>query len=143
MIRRLLFAAIAMTFGAGTSAAQTKSTSVGDFVGKWVVTDVVDYSDISRGILEAKRILGKTITITPKSIAFDKESCVPRPGFTVIDVDTETELNRQFGLTVNETGLPARTTLLHSENCFAVFGMSDYKIVFGWDGIIVRAISEK
>lgn len=138
-----LYVAMVFAVVASTCGAQTKSPTVNDFVGKWVVTDVVDYSDISGGIPEAKRILGKTLTITSRSIAFDKENCSPRPGFTVTEVDTQNELKKQFGLTVNETGLPARTTLLNSENCFAVFGMSTYKIVFGWNGIIVRAVRDK
>ncbi len=143
MTRHQVFASALLTLGAITCHAQTKPPSVGDFIGKWVVTDVVDYSDISGGVPEAKRILGMTMTIKPQSIAFDKENCKPHPGFTVSEVDTQTELKNQFGLTLNETGLPARATLLNSGNCFAVFRMDDYKIVFGWDGVIVRAVRDK
>ncbi|MFM0419716.1 hypothetical protein [Paraburkholderia aromaticivorans] len=79
-----------MTFGAGTSAAQTKSPSVGDFVGKWVVTDVVDYSDISGGIPEAKRILGKTMTITPSRLRSTR-----KPAYRVQALQLSTWIQRQ------------------------------------------------
>lgn len=145
MIGRMLAscAALALTAWTTVCAAQTPHAKINDFVGNWVVTDVVDYTDVSGGIPEAKRILGMTMKITPKSMSFDKETCTPNTGFTVREVDTLTELTKQFDLRVNETGLPEKTAFVDSDNCFAVFRMDDHKIVFGWDGIIVRAIRGK
>lgn len=134
---------LALTAWATVCAAQTPHATINDFVGNWVVTDVVDYTDVSGGIPEAKRILGMSMRITPKSMSFDKETCTPNTGFTVKEVDTLSELTKQFGLRINETGLPTRTVFVDSDNCFAVFRMDDRKIVFGWDGIIVRAIRDK
>ena len=136
-------AALALTAWATTCAAQTPRATITDFVGNWVVTDVVDYADVSGGIPEAKRILGMTMRITPNSISFDKETCKPNTGFIVKEVDTRSELAKQFDLRVNETGLPEKTFFVDSDNCFAVFRMNEHKIVFGWDGIIVRAIRNR
>lgn len=139
-LSRLLLASIAWS---SVCAAQASHTTINDFLGKWVVTDVVDYADISGGIPEAKRILGMTMKIAPNAISFDKQTCKPNSGFTVREVDTLSELAKQFDLHVNETGLPVRTISLGSDNCFAVFRMDDQRIVFGWDGIIVRAVRSK
>lgn len=143
-IRKRYAAAFVLAFAAASCNAQTAKPSINDFVGKWVVTDVVDYTDVSGGIPEAKRLLGKTLTITPKSISFDNEPCTPDPGFTVSDVDTQSELDKEFSLRVNETGLPVRSTLLESDNCFPVFLTSvKNKVVFGWNGVIVRAVHDQ
>ncbi|MEX3811574.1 hypothetical protein AB3X96_15105 [Paraburkholderia sp. BR13439] len=137
------YVALALTASASVCAAQTPHATINDFVGNWVVTDVVDYADISGGIPEAKRILGMTMTITPQSMSFDSETCQPNTGFTVKRIDTLSALTNQFGLRVNETGLPATTVVVDSDNCFAVFRMDAHRIVFGWDGIIVRALRDK
>ncbi|AIP36164.1 hypothetical protein DR64_6897 [Paraburkholderia xenovorans LB400] len=39
-----------------------------------------------------------------------------------------------------DVGLPARTTLLDSANCTAVFRLADNRVAFGWNGVMVRAI---
>ncbi|MGF6815176.1 hypothetical protein OKW33_001982 [Paraburkholderia atlantica] len=133
------YVALTLTASASVCAAQTPHATINDFIGNWVVTDVVDYADISGGIPGAKRILGMTMTITPQSMSFDSETCKPNTGFTVKRIDTLSALKNQFGLRVNETGLPATTVVVDSDNCFAVFRMDAHRIVFGWDGIIVRA----
>jgi hypothetical protein len=145
MTRHKLFSYVALTLTASASvcSAQTPPATINDFIGNWVVTDVVDYTDISGGIPEAKRILGMTMTITPQSMSFDSETCKPNTGFTVKRIDTLSALNKQFDLRVNETGLPATTVVVDSDNCFAVFRMDAHRIVFGWDGIIVRALRDK
>ncbi|APA85370.1 hypothetical protein BJG93_08235 [Paraburkholderia sprentiae WSM5005] len=133
---------LALTTWISVSAAETPHAAINDFVGNWVVTDVVDYADISGGVPEAKRILGMTMKITPRSMSFDNETCKPNTGFTVKQIDTLSELNKQFELRVNETGLPATSVVVDSDNCFAVFRMDAHRIVFGWNGIIVRAIRD-
>ncbi|MFM0598321.1 MULTISPECIES: hypothetical protein [Paraburkholderia] len=143
IVRKLSCAMLALTAWMSVCAAQTPHAAIGDFVGNWVVTDVVDYADVSGGIPEAKRILGMTMRITPTSMSFDKEMCKPNTGFSVKEVNTQSELTKQFDLRVNETGLPAKTAFVASDNCFAVFRMDEQRIVFGWDGIIVRAIRHK
>jgi hypothetical protein len=135
--------ALTLTTWVSVCAAQTSHATINDFVGNWVVTDVVDYADISGGIPEAKRILGMTMKITPQSMSFDNETCKPNTGFTVKEIDTLSELTKQYDIRVNETGLPATTIVVNSDNCFAVFQMDAHRIVFGWDGIIVRAIRDK
>ncbi|MGF6740446.1 hypothetical protein GCT19_00190 [Paraburkholderia sp. CNPSo 3155] len=137
------YVALTLTASASVCAAQTSHATINDFIGNWVVTDVVDYADISGGIPEAKRILGMTMTITPQSMSFDSETCKPNTGFTVKRIDTLSALKNQFGLRVNATGLPATTVVVDSDNCFAVFRMDAHRIVFGWDGIIVRALRDR
>ncbi|MBB5456676.1 hypothetical protein HDG32_001862 [Paraburkholderia sp. CI2] len=138
------YVALTLTASASVCAAQTPPhATINDFIGNWVVTDVVDYADISGGIPEAKRILGMTMTITPQSMSFDSETCKPNTGFTVKRIDTLSALKKQFDLRVNETGLPATTVVVDSDNCFAIFRMDAHRIVFGWDGIIVRAIRDQ
>jgi hypothetical protein len=138
-----LYAALALATWVSVCAAQTSHATINDFVGDWVVTEVVDYADISGGIPEAKRILGMTMKITPQSMSFDNETCEPNTGFIVKEIDTISELTKQFGIRVNETGLPATAAFVDSDNCFAVFRMDAHRIVFEWDGIIVRAIRDK
>lgn len=143
MTGRQLGVTVALAVCVSSGYAQTQQASIKDFVGKWVVTDIVDYSDISDGVPGAKRVLGEVMTITPKSIHFENQTCAPHDGLAVRDVDTQTELNAEYGLRTNETGLPPRTALLGGGNCFAVFKKSASMIVFGWKGVVVRAVPSK
>jgi hypothetical protein len=54
-----------------------------------------------------------------------------------------TKLKELYDVYPPDVGLPARTTLLDSANCMAVFRMADNRVVFGWNGVMVRAIREK
>jgi len=144
---RQLCAAVALLLTAGQSNAQAGASaaklSAAGFSGKWVVTDVVSYATISAGIPEAKRILGKVLTISPTRIEFNGQNCTPHGGFVVSEVDSATKLKALYDVYPPDVGLPARTTLLDSANCTAIFRMTDNRVVFGWNGVMVRAIREK
>ncbi|WP_244306069.1 hypothetical protein [Paraburkholderia lacunae] len=101
------------------------------------------YSTISAGIPEAKRILGQVLTISPKGIEFSNQNCTPHDGFLVSEVDSAAKLKELYDVYPPDVGLPARTTLLDSANCTAVFRMADNRIAFGWNGVMVRAMREK
>ncbi|MEQ5839123.1 hypothetical protein N0A02_06680 [Paraburkholderia acidicola] len=141
-----LYAALVLTLAAQLSDAQTPASSAqpsaADFAGKWTVTDVVSYSTISSGIPGAKRILGKVLTITPTHLNFGGQDCKPNEGFNVSEVDSAAKLKELYDVYPPDVGLPARTTLLDSANCAAVFRLRDNVVVFGWDGVMVRAIKE-
>ncbi|WP_186152054.1 hypothetical protein [Burkholderia gladioli] len=112
------------------------------FVGAWVVQDVVGYSDTSGGPPEAKRLLGKTIKIARDSIDFDGQRCQPSDGFTISTVDTAPKLLDYYQIRVTDAGLPQKTVLLDSASCAPIFRMDARRIVFGWDGVILRAIKQ-
>jgi len=109
-------------------------------MGKWTVYDVVGYSEISAGVPEAKRLLGKVMTIAKNRIDFDDEKCTPDNGFVVDVVDTSSKFEENYGrFYIPDLGLPTRTILLDSKNCTPVFKLRDNVIVFGQDGVIFRA----
>ncbi|MFM0067293.1 hypothetical protein [Paraburkholderia aspalathi] len=144
---RQLCAAVALILATAPTDAQEGASAVrpsaAGFAGKWVVTDVVSYSTISAGIPEAKRILGKVMTISATRIEFNNQNCTPHDGFVVSEVDSAAKLKELYDVYPPDVGLPARTTLLDSANCTAVFRMADNRVVFGWNGVMVRAIHEK
>lgn len=124
---------------ASLSSAQDAAPSVSDFQGKWTVTDVVGYGNTSGGIPEAKRLLGKVLSISPAGIEFSGERCKPRK-VSVAMIDTASRLKDDFGINLEDTGLPARTVLLDSSNCTAVYRMDEHRVLFGWDGVVLRAV---
>ncbi|KRE90760.1 hypothetical protein ASG87_01090 [Frateuria sp. Soil773] len=127
--------ALSISFACG---AQTPPTSA-DFRGRWQITDIVGYGDISGGLPEAKNLIGKVMTITTDRIAFGKESCTPHRGFKVTEVETALLLDKYYGVSPADVGLPMHTALLDSDNCTPVFRLDEHRIVFGRDGIVVRA----
>lgn len=144
MKARQLGAAIALILSTGLAGAQQGASettpSAAEFAGKWVVTDVVSYSPVSAGIPEARRILGKILTISPTRIEFNNQNCTPHNGFVVSEVDSAAKLKELYDVYPPDVGLPARTALLDSANCTAVFRMADNRVAFGWNGVMVRAI---
>ncbi|ATF90536.1 hypothetical protein [Burkholderia gladioli] len=113
-----------------------------EFEGAWVVQDVVGYSDTSGGLPEAKRLLGETIKIAKDRIDFDGQRCQPSDGFTISTVDTAPKLLDYYQIDVTDAGLPNKTLLLDSASCAPIFRMDARRIVFGWDGVILRAIKQ-
>jgi hypothetical protein len=137
MLKRL-GAGVALCLFASVSSAQ--AASVSDFQGKWTVTDIVGYASTSGGIPEAKELLGKVLRISPGIIEFAGERCKPHQGFNVSVVDTASRLKDDFNIDIGDTGLPVRTAVLDSSNCTAVYRMGDHRVLFGWDGVVLRAI---
>ncbi|NVI05922.1 hypothetical protein FSB64_19575 [Paraburkholderia sp. JPY454] len=101
---------------------------------------MVGYSDVSGGIPEAKRLLGTVLSISTDQIEFAGERCRPHGGFSVRTVDTAPKLKGYYGINLDDTGLPQKTLLLDSDNCAAIFRMDAHRVVFGWNGVIVRAV---
>jgi hypothetical protein len=129
--------------GLGLAACVTASSAqdaVAQFQGKWTVTDVVGYADTSGGVPEAKTLLGKVLTVTNGQIEFAGERCAPNGGFNVSTVETAPKLRDYYGVVPEDVGLPAKTALLDSSNCTAVFRLDAHRVVFGWDGVVLRAI---
>ncbi|EIF33876.1 hypothetical protein BCh11DRAFT_01666 [Burkholderia sp. Ch1-1] len=141
---RRLSATVAFIFATGLANAQQAASapvpSAAGFAGKWVVTDVVSYAPISTGIPGAKQILGKVLAISPTRIEFNHQACTPHDGFVVSEVDSAIKLKELYNVYPPDVGLPARTTLLDSANCTAVFRMADNRVAFAWNGVMVRAI---
>ncbi|SMG59959.1 hypothetical protein [Paraburkholderia susongensis] len=137
---KALCPALLVCLAATTCFAAEPTTAPSSFNGKWTVTDVVGYSDISGGIPEAKRLLGKVLNISSGQIEFAGERCRPHDSFSIRTVDTAPTLKDYYGINLEDTGLPSKTLLLDSENCTAVFRMDAHRVVFGWDGVIMRAV---
>lgn len=127
--------ALTASFACG---AQT-SPAPQDFKGRWQITDIVGYGVISGGLPEAKELIGEVVTITAKSISFGKDACTSSHDFKASEVDTAPALDKYYGVTRGDTGLPARTQLLDSDNCAPVFQLDKDRVVLGHDGIVVRA----
>ncbi|MGF6445866.1 hypothetical protein [Paraburkholderia youngii] len=140
MTLKPLYLALAICLTATTCFAAGPTTTPSSFNGKWTVTDVVGYSDVSGGIPEAKRLLGKVLSISTDQIEFAGERCRPHGGFSVRTVDTAPKIKDYYGINLGDTGLPQKTLLLDSDNCAAVFRMDAHRVVFGWNGVIVRAV---
>jgi len=114
--------------------------SIGDFMGKWTVNDVLGYSEISGGVSEAKRLLGKILSISENKIVFDNEVCTPKSGFSINSVDTAPRFNKDYGkFYIPELGLPKKSLVLDSAECISIYKSSEYSVTFGWDGVILRA----
>ncbi|MFM0729330.1 hypothetical protein PQQ52_02385 [Paraburkholderia sediminicola] len=139
MLHRIC-ASVALCFFASLISAKAAEPSVSDFQGKWTVTDVVGYGNTSGGIPEARKLLGQVLNISPAGIEFSGERCRPHQGFRVGIVDTASRLKDDFGINLEDTGLPARTALLDSANCTAVYRMDGRRVLFGWDGVVLRAV---
>jgi len=111
-----------------------------DFTGRWITYDVVGYSEISEGVKEAKRLLGKVLIISKNRIDFDDESCKPNNGFSVGMVDAATKFTHYYGkFYLPDLGLQERAMLLESDNCMPIFKLSDHIVIFGRNGVILRA----
>jgi len=133
-------------FGVTNSClAQSSHSSADDFRGRYVVTDVVGYTDISGGVADAKKALGQVLVISDNAIDFDQGyHCVPNNGFKIKRVNTAVLLKEEYGgITIRDTGLPAKTLMLYSDNCIRVFRMDNYRVVTGANGgVIVRAVRD-
>jgi hypothetical protein len=140
MMSRLLFLGLAFYIGTSTCIAQEpKLAAPGKFEGEWTVDNIIGYGGISGGPPEAKRLLGKTLRITSDGIDFNGEHCRPNNNFTVHVVDTASRLKADYDANLDDIRIPPKTLLLDSENCTTVFRMDDFSVVFGWDGVMVRA----
>ncbi|MFM0282363.1 hypothetical protein P0D75_30575 [Paraburkholderia sediminicola] len=139
MLHRIC-ASVALCFFVSLTSANAAEPSVSDFQGKWTVTDVVGYGNTSGGIPEARELLGKVLNISPTSIEFSGELCRPHQGFRVGVVDTASRLKDDFGINLEDTGLPETTEVLDSANCTAVYRMDERRVLFGWDGVVLRAV---
>ncbi|MGF6855363.1 hypothetical protein [Paraburkholderia sp. CI3] len=140
MTLKPIYLALIICLTATTCFAAEPTATPSSFNGKWTVTDVVGYSDVSGGIPEAKKLLGEVLSISTSQIEFAGERCRPHDGFSVHTVDTAPKLKDYYGINLQDTGLPAKTLLLDSDNCAAIFRMDAHRVVFGWDGVIVRAV---
>ena len=140
MMPKSLYPLLVICLVATTCFAEGPTISASSFSGKWTVTDVVGYSDVSGGIPEAKRLLGKVLSISTGQIEFAGERCLPHGGFRAHAVETGPTLKNYYGINLEDTGLPEKTVLLDSDNCAAVFRMDAHRVVFGWNGVIVRAV---
>lgn len=143
MMGRLLGLALALAAGTTLSHAQTTAPSMAGFTGKWTITDVVGYADTSGGVPEARRLLGMVMTISPKGMSFDKQRCVPKSGFAVAEVESAAKLKELYDLPLLDAGLQPKTQLLDSSNCPVVFRVDEYRVLFGWNGVVVRAFRQK
>ena len=121
--------------------AQTQPATDG-FIGRFVVTDIVGYDNVSGGIPEAKRLLGKTLVISSDAIEFDHDRCRPAKGFRIIEVEASHALMKEYAVNAGDVGLSGKTLLLDSDDCAPVFKMDSRRIIFGWNGVIVRAIRD-
>ena len=139
---KMVFLLLALTVTAICVARQPLSF-MGDFRGRYVVDEIVGYADISGGEPTARRLLGQVLVISPNAIDFDGDHCEPNSGFRIKRIKTAPILKNYYGVTLRETGLPARTLLLDSNNCVAVFQMNKYRVVLGSDGVVVRAIRDE
>lgn len=137
IVRRVCLVGLFLASCSASSWAQDSSAS---FQGRWTVTDVVGYADTSGGVPEAKKLLGKVLTVTNGYIEFAGERCTPNGGFNVATVETAPKLRDYYGVVPEDVGLPVKTALLDSSNCTAVFRLDAHRVVFGWDGIVLRAI---
>lgn len=134
-------AALIGTLASGAMAGQTAS-SIGDFGGRYIVTDIVGYADTSGGLPAAKKLLGQALVISPESIDFDGDHCIPNTGFRVKRVVTAPLLKEYYGVPRADVGLPEKTSVLDSGNCVPVFRMDKYRVLLGSDGVVVRAIRD-
>lgn len=135
-------AALIGALATGAMAGQAAS-SIGDFGGRYIVTDVVGYADSSGGLPAAKKLLGQALVISPDAIDFDGDHCIPNTGFRVKHVATEPLLKEYYGVPRADVGLPQKTSVLDSGNCVPVFRMDKYRVLLGSDGVVVRAIRDK
>lgn len=141
MIDRMLLAIVSSTLSMAASAADVPSTpSVKDFKGRYVVTDVVGYLEISGGVPLARDSLGKVLTISDKDLSFSKYPCKPHSGFSVKEVETASKLDELYGeVTPLEVGLGPKAPLLDSQNCIQIFKVRDNMVLFNWNGVLLRA----
>src|SRR6266700_6203852 len=76
---------VAACFFATLVCAQTVEQSL---IGRWKVTAIMDFTPVfSFSDAQAKRLVGKYLTITPENIHFDKENCI-KPKLTVTTKNT-------------------------------------------------------
>jgi len=138
---KTIFISLAFAVSA-SSIAKQPSPSTRGFHGRYFIDEIVGYEQVSGGIPEAKRLLGKTLVISANSIDFDGDDCKPDGGFKISEIETGTALLKIYGLNYLDAGLPAKTLLLNSDECSPVFRVNKYQILFGWNGVVVRAIRD-
>jgi len=142
MIILRFFVSVLSLAASYTCVAQQSIPSTNDFSGSFIIDEIVGYDDVSGGVPQARKLLGKSIVISEKGIVFDGDRCNPTNGFKISVVETEAAIKELFGVTASDAGLASRTKLLTGENCLSIFKRDEYQIVFDVDGIIVRAIRD-
>ncbi len=127
---------------ASGASAGPAASPIGDFEGRYLITEIVGYAETSAGLPGAQRLLGGVVVIESQSIDISGERCIPHDGFKRKRVLTEPLLKEYYGVTRVDVGLPRKTVVLDSGNCTAVFRMDPYRIVLGMDGVVVRAVRD-
>lgn len=139
MILRRIVGSIFL-YALASSGCAESNPSISAYIGEWTVNDVLGYSEISVGVPEAKRLLGKVLSISKNRIVFDDEVCAPKNGFVVNLIDTAPRFDKDYGkFYIPELGLPKKSFVLDSSECISIYKSSDYSVTFGWNGVILRA----
>lgn len=125
---------IAMTTSLPVHAAQPGR----EVIGQWKFTSVLDGVEItSIDEKQAKRLLGKVMTIRKEGTRFETESC-GAPGFESKQVETKGYVRQEAQISATKLGLPNPVVVVDI-GCTQVFiKKPDHAVIF-WDGFFFNA----
>jgi hypothetical protein len=139
MVWRVAIAWVLMLWSRCVMAQEAPNFGIADFQGHWVVTHIAGYGDVSGGAREANSLLGKALDIRDDGIRFDNEDCKPTQGFQVRRVGLAAALRDYYGASGLSLALPKSSFMLGSANCSPVFEIDRRSVLFGWDGVMLKA----
>lgn len=141
MIPRKLLLAAAVMFAATACHAQKSPVSAANFHGRWKVTDTVGYADVGGGTPLGKQLMGKVLTVSATEMTLDLDNwgCTAHTGFRTREIESAPFLDEQAGARPEAARLPARVTILESDNCIPVFWLDENHVEFDYLGVFVRA----
>jgi hypothetical protein len=110
--------------------------------GQWRLTAALDGADVtSLDEKEARRLVGRVLTIRKESVKFDDRTCGPS-GFEAESVEPRMFVREQFHAETTKLGLPNPVTVVDL-SCTSVFIKSENRLVIAWKGWFFDAIRVK
>jgi len=130
---------LAMLVIAMTTTPPVHATQPGqEVIGQWKFTSVLDGVEItSIDEKQAKRLLGKVMTIQKEGTRFEAERC-GAPSFESKQVETNGYVRQEAQISATKLGLPNPVTVVDI-GCTRVFiKKPDHAVIF-WDGFFFSA----
>jgi hypothetical protein len=135
-----MFAVAAIVFGACLAVtADAADSTQRTVIGQWKITAALDSADItSLDDQEARKLLGRTLTINRKHFKFGERTCTS-PDFAAELVDPALYLREHYRASASQLGLPNPVTIVHLE-CTSAFIKDRNRLVIFWKGWFFEAV---
>ncbi|NHZ39924.1 hypothetical protein [Massilia aquatica] len=123
-------------------SARAGEANNADILGKWTVVTALDSADVTAiDDKQAKRLVGKPVSISKDSFAFDGRVC-RSPTYARTQERTADYFREQMHASTDKLHLPATVTPIDAR-CTFLFPKADGKLMFLWKGFFFDAQRKK